>query len=73
MIQVLSDTCMGRDSAGVPIGAVVLVMDDNAYEALSAAVEVAFEDDAATPTEYKQVANELWEFFHRSSETPVSS
>lgn len=64
MIYQTADTRSGKDDAGRSIGTVTLIMDDAVYQALSAAVGVAYDDKESTPKEYEAAAQELWSFFN---------
>jgi hypothetical protein len=53
---------------------VILTMSDDVYDALTAAVEVAFDDPGAVPPMYVDAANELWRAMIGTPEptTPVA-
>lgn len=65
MIQVYSNTIHRATREGdEDIGSIMVVIDAKTWDALAAAVEVAYDDPESTPTEYAEAAKELWEFFH---------
>lgn len=51
---------------------VILEMDRDVFRALAVAVEVAYDDETTTPTEYAAAAAELWQLFNagRSDDAP---
>lgn len=42
----------------------VLVVSPDVYDAIEAAVQIAYEDMASVPIEYREAATELWAGFH---------
>lgn len=72
MILKTTDTRAGKDDAGVCIGAIAVVMDDDAFKALGAAVQVAYDAEDVTAETgglvTTETADELFSFFRSVDE-----